>query len=601
MATGDGLVTVLTLDGVEVGRRETSLQIVTVTGALVDDDDTLDLLISTMQGELVAWSGRTMSELWRIRLGSLGGPAVATDVDGDGSPEIVVVTSDERLLVVAPRREPASGHALPGDTDGDGMTDADELRLGLQPDVPDAHLDSDGDGLTNGAEVAAGSHPRGLWTSYLPGGVTSTFFSTTIALANPSATNRARVVIRLQDRDGHEVRRFVEVPPQTRSTVSAADAFPAFATAEFATMVESDVPLAVDGTQTWGTPTDGAAAERGNTEGPGTTWYLAEGATHGGFDLFYMIHNPGSRQAELVITFLRPVGQSPVTWRGSIEAGRRFTLHVNAVSGLESTEVAGIVTVVNGTPVLVERLMFLTTSDGRIFRAGHQSAAVKAPALDWFLAEGATGPYFDTFVLIANPSAREAVVDVTFLRPAGPPIVHRLVIPAATRHTIWVDQADPALAHTAVSTRVVAVNGVGVVVERAMWWPGTNWQDGHASTGETRPGTAWAFAEGAAGGQRNAATFLLVANPAEQPALVRLRLLFEDGTTASRMYWLPPDSRTSLSVRDEFPDCDNRRFGVLLESMGPTSTPVVLERAMYWDGAGITWASGTAALATRLH
>ena len=43
------------------------------------------------------------------------------------------------------------------------------------------------------------------------------------------------------------------------------------------------------------------------------------------------------------------------------------------------------------------------TSDDVLFSAGHESAAVRAPALQWFLAEGATGPYFDEFILIANP------------------------------------------------------------------------------------------------------------------------------------------------------------------------------------------------------
>ena len=37
---------------------------------------------------------------------------------------------------------------------------------------------------------------------------------------------------------------------------------------------------------------------------------------------------------------------------------------------------------------------------------GHDSAGVTALATRWFLAEGAAGTFFDTFVLIGNPNGR---------------------------------------------------------------------------------------------------------------------------------------------------------------------------------------------------
>ena len=45
--------------------------------------------------------------------------------------------------------------------------------------------------------------------------------------------------------------------------------------------------------------------------------------------------------------------------------------------------------------------MYLTQT-GRVFDAGHVSAGVPAPGTRWFLAEGATGDYFDLFVLVAE-------------------------------------------------------------------------------------------------------------------------------------------------------------------------------------------------------
>ena len=70
------------------------------------------------------------------------------------------------------------------------------------------------------------------------------------------------------------------------------------------------------------------------------------------------------------------------------------------VAELASTDVSAVITA--SAPIIVERAMYLN-QPGQPFAAGHESAGVTAPATSWFLAEGATGPFFDLFVLIANP------------------------------------------------------------------------------------------------------------------------------------------------------------------------------------------------------
>ena len=44
------------------------------------------------------------------------------------------------------------------------------------------------------------------------------------------------------------------------------------------------------------------------------------------------------------------------------------------------------------------------TSGGQPFAGGTASAGITAPAHQWFIAEGATGAFFDLFILIGNPS-----------------------------------------------------------------------------------------------------------------------------------------------------------------------------------------------------
>jgi hypothetical protein len=82
--------------------------------------------------------------------------------------------------------------------------------------------------------------------------------------------------------------------------------------------------------------------------------------------------------------------------------------------------------------------MYLS-SGGRLFSAGHESAGVTSPATEWFLAEGATGDFFDLFVLLANPSTNEAQVRATFLLPGGGSLVKNYTVSANTRANIWVE------------------------------------------------------------------------------------------------------------------------------------------------------------------
>ena len=77
--------------------------------------------------------------------------------------------------------------------------------------------------------------------------------------------------------------------------------------------------------------------------------------------------------------------------------------------------------------------------------------------------------------------------------------------------------------------------------------------------------------------------------------------MFESGTTASTTVDLAPYSRSSVDVRAVFKESVGKRFGAVIESIGTTPVPIVVERAMYGDSGGVSWAAGTNALATKLQ
>jgi hypothetical protein len=80
---------------------------------------------------------------------------------------------------------------------------------------------------------------------------------------------------------------------------------------------------------------------------------------------------------------------------------------------------------------------------------------------------------------------------VAYLFPDGTTETRRYEVAPMNRLTVWVDDGSGRLEDTAVSMRIVAENGVPIVAERAMWWPG-GWPwgfEGHSSQGATASGT----------------------------------------------------------------------------------------------------------------
>jgi hypothetical protein len=69
----------------------------------------------------------------------------------------------------------------------------------------------------------------------------------------------------------------------------------------------------------------------------------------------------------------------------------------------------------------------------RLFEGGHESAGVNETSKQWFLAEVATGSFFDCFVLISNPNGAPANVTLSYLLPSGTTINKSVVVKGVGR------------------------------------------------------------------------------------------------------------------------------------------------------------------------
>jgi hypothetical protein len=525
------------------------------------------------------------------------------------SPAVEVVSDDTNGV--------SDVYILDRDVDGDGMPTDWENHVGLDGTASDGGGDPDGDGVTSLAEYQAGTHPRGTVARYLAEGAQTNFFRTLVSLFNPSLADPALVLVRLLGQNGGQTLQALFLPPMTsvevRPTIAGESAY-AFPSPQaivrapdsaFSIVVESDRLVAVERSMDWTDGSEsapqGSHAESG-IPSPQTRWYFAEGDTSGRFDLFYLLQNPGTAPATVRITYLRRAPLAPIVRTYAVEPASRRTIPVDVEPGLEAHEVSA--TIESDRPILAERAMYYSRPD-QVFSGGAASVGLPALATEWFVPEGATGGFFDLYLLVGNPNATAAQLEVRYLLADGTSLTKPYVAAAQSRLTVSVKGEDSQLAAAAVSIVVRSTNAVGVVVERAMWWPSGDWYEGHVSAATTTAGPRWALARGVTWTDQSvAATYILIANPSATAANVTLDLTgpINSGITCRGTISISAGSRYTVDLN-----------GLCREAVASLSAPValagtitsdgpdiVVERSTYGSSSTRIWTAGESTILTRL-
>ncbi|MBU1942403.1 MAG: N-acetylmuramoyl-L-alanine amidase [Actinobacteria bacterium] len=337
-----------------------------------------------------------------------------------------------------------------------------------------------------GGHAAPGvASPACEW--YLAEGSTDWGFDTFVLVQNPD-DNENPVTLRFMRSDGYTTDFTYTMDPHSRFTLECPDV-EGFEQADFSVKVTAAYPVVVERAMYFNNH-DGKAGGQDSpaVTAPATTWYLAEGYTGDGFDTFVLLMNPGGEPARVKVNYLVPGGEV-VTGEYEVPAETRRTVHVDEVPGLEDSEVSFAVE--SDRPVVVERSMYFEYGG---VTEGTNSTATDSLANDWFLAEGYTGPGFDTYILLANPTQTDQGANVRFLREDGTTSETSISIPAGCRRTITVNN----LAGMENVSFATCVYGTGpIVVERAKYFLyGNNKDGGENSMAVKAPSLAWYFAEG---------------------------------------------------------------------------------------------------------
>jgi hypothetical protein len=348
------------------------------------------------------------------------------------------------------------------------------------------------------------------------------------------------------------------------------------------------VPLAVERTMSW--DATGYGGSGGTAIQPETQWLFAEGS-QGYFDTFLLLANDNDVNVNVRVRFLLEGGGN-VDRNVTVEAHKRYTLYAATVPELITRSFGMQVTSI--FPITAERSMYFPHGQGRVFEGGHESAGVNDVSKRWFLAEGATGPFFECFILLSNPVTRDAHAVVTFLLPDGSTVTHNETVPALGRSTLNVETLDPRLTNAAVST--VVTSDVGIIVERSMYWPDISlgWKEAHNSPGVVDTALRWGVSDIRVGGPRDYQTFMLLANPNSEPAEVTVNLLTPGFAPITRNYTLPPTSRTNVIPADLGAGAGIYSAEVQVRNF----QGIVVEKAMYWNSGAEIWAAGTGVVAT---
>ncbi len=161
----------------------------------------------------------------------------------------------------------------------------------------------------------------------------------------------------------------------------------------------------------------------------------------------------------------------------------------------------------------------------------------------WYFTEGFTGPGFQEWLCVLNPSTKNNLVHLDFLYNGASPSGMEIDLPPLSRSTLNVNH----LAGEGREVSVILTGAEPVVAERPMYFTyGNKWKGCTTGQGSDRLSERWYFAEGCT--REGFEEWLLLANPSLSENRTRLDMVLENGQVLRQEVLLSPLSRGTVFV-----------------------------------------------------
>ncbi len=394
-------------------------------------------------------------------------------------------------------------------------------------------------GNTPGGNVELGTRKPGK-TWYLAEGTTIRGFEEWICIQNPgNGDTTARITYMFPG--GTTRMQSVVVRAHSRSTISVNDAVGP--EKDVSAMVEAGRDIVVERPMyfNYHDKWTGGSIGAGVT-GFSRTWYLAEGATHDGFEEWISLMNPSSSPADVTVRYLFNDGGT-VEQRIAMAPTSRETVDVNLAVG-PNRDVSALVE--SDQPIIAERPMYFNYHGA--WPGGHTQVGSCEPHTTWLFAEGTTRKTanegsFEEWLSIMNPGDCAAEVELTYMFGGGLTRAgHRTVAPRS-RETVLVN--DEVGNDRDVSVRLSSTQPV--IAERPMYYD----YHGSIAGGDVEMGRhggarEWYFAEGTT--REGFEEWLTLMNPTPEADTATITYMFADGTLQDERVSLPAHSRTTVGI-----------------------------------------------------
>ncbi len=309
-----------------------------------------------------------------------------------------------------------------------------------------------------GGTVSRGT-PETSTTWFFAEGFTGGEFDEYILIQNPNLQDNV-VTISCLKPDGSVTRHDVLIYGQSRLTVNVG-ALPGMEGTDVSVRLDSGYPVVAERAMYFSyLGKTGGHVSLGVTA-PSREWYFAEGYTGGGFDEYVLLLNPEPADAAVSLDCLKPDG-GVYTHDVLVRANSRLTVPIDSLPGMEGTDVS--VRITSDRPVVAERAMYFGYQE---CPGGHVQTGYTEPGTLFYMAEGCTSPYFDTYILVMNPGDASLFAGIKFIGTRETISEWGIDVAPHSRATLKVNDL-PRLSSTEFAVRVDT--NAPAVVERAMYF-----------------------------------------------------------------------------------------------------------------------------------